>query len=632
VEEVGQSCCADRDAFVFNIDNAVNFYFDEVTQEGVCTIGNLPPCDSIAFIDWGDGNIDVGPFGGNTERRNKLLNHLLARVEYQAHEYDQDAQPDAVCFENIFHDSIPVTGFDTCFCNSFSELFLRGTDGTFERLTECGEPAFALPCLTDGSGYDLTGAFQCIGDQCDQRAVISWTLSGPGGTIPGTAIANPYFVIHLLPAYFGQAGLYTLTLGSQCGNQVCSCVIQFTIDCLPQCDCTALDVSEFYGRVERGFATIYRENSCTLCFTPIALNGCDSVEWHLNSTDVPPIGRSAGQESFCYTFPDAGQYDVIMTVTKKKDDGSKCYKLMRYQQVTFCESSATCEFFFTGNPEFNQGAHAGGLNSGGMSEGWNSVSGEPDVIEGTTGSHDNWTMLLTGNLDTADVLSRAEGFCHNLWYGVFSVHVKSGKSNSSDRVIPGVLTVALGRDRTFPPTYSIKDECEGIDCYEIASIPLPVTDSTEWFDLEIPYDLSYWGTPPDSCTDLVFGVFVRPILYVTNSFGSNQGAEHTYSSAELDNVCFIPGIVAVHDPEQKQGVRIYPNPTTGDLTVELPSAAVDDMMMRVVSVTGQVVMEKRAEAGNAIQTLDLVGLVEGMYFMQILSADRVVVVKRFVKQ
>ncbi len=207
-----------------------------------------------------------------------------------------------------------------------------------------------------------------------------------------------------------------------------------------------------------------------------------------------------------------------------------------------------------------------------MSSGWNSVSGEAEVLEGTEGSLDGWTILLSGNLDTADVLSRPEGNCHYKNYALFSAHVKSGKSNSSDRVIPGVLTVALARARSFPPSYSIKDKCEGPDCYEIASIPLPVSDSTEWFDLQIPYDLTGWAAPADSCTGLLFGVLVRPIVYVTNSFGSNQGAEHTYSYVELDHACFAEGIVAVDEPEKKQGLRIYPNPTTGDLTMELPSA------------------------------------------------------------
>ncbi|HZV44606.1 MAG TPA: HYR domain-containing protein, partial [Saprospiraceae bacterium] len=98
IQEVGQTCCADRDAFVFNIDNAVNFSFDESTQEGICTIGNLPECDSIGYIDWGDGYIDQGPFGGNTIRRHQFLNHLLARIQYPAFEYNQEVDPAAVCF------------------------------------------------------------------------------------------------------------------------------------------------------------------------------------------------------------------------------------------------------------------------------------------------------------------------------------------------------------------------------------------------------------------------------------------------------------------------------------------------------------------------------------------------------
>lgn len=637
VQEVGQTCCADRDAFVFNIDNAVNFSFEENTQEGICTIGNLPECDSIGFIDWGDGFIDQGPFGGNTIRRHQFLNHLLARIQYPAFEYNTEVDPPAVCFENVFTDSIEVVGSAECLCNSFSEFFMRGSDGSFEQWFECGEPAFALPCLADGSNYDISGSIHCVGQPCAEKTPILWTLTGPSGTYSGTAYGNPYFNISLLPTYFGQAGLYTLSFDGQCGNQSCPCEIQFTIDCLPQCDCTALDVSEFYGRVERGFATLFRENSCAACFIPIALNGCDSVSWHLNSAAEPPIGVSAGRESFCYTFPDAGEYAVIMNVTKKKDDGSKCDKQMRYQQVTPCEPSVVCDqpgLYYPAfdNAGFNEGAQAGGLHSGGMSSGWNSVSGEAEVLEGTEGSLDGWTILLSGNLDTADVLSRAEGSCHDKNYALFSAHVKSGKSNTSDRVNPGVLTVALARSRSFPPNYSIKDKCEDPDCYELASIPLPATDSTEWFDLQIPYNLEGWAAPADSCTGILFAVLVRPILYVTNSFGSNQGAEHTYSYVELDHACFGQGYVAVDDPRQNQDIHIYPNPTNGDLTIELPVSAGNDMVLKAMSITGQVMIEKRADAGTLKQILETKGLGQGMYFLEIVSKTHVLSACKFVKQ
>jgi hypothetical protein len=621
VQEVGQICCADRDVFVANIDNAVNFSFDESTQEGICTIGNLPECDSIGFIDWGDGYIDQGPFGGNTIRRHHFLNHLLARIQYPAFEYNTEVDPATVCFENVFTDSLDVVGSAECLCNSFSELFIRGSDGTFESLIECGEPAFALSCLTDGSNYDITGSIFCVGQECADATPILWTITGPGGTYSGTVYGNPYFSISLLPGYLGQAGLYTLTLDGQCGNLSCPCEIQFTIDCLPQCDCTALDVFEFGKRVERGFATIHRENSCTVCFSPIALNGCDSVEWHLNSTDVPPIGRSVGRESFCYTFPDAGEYNMIMNVSKKKDDGSKCDKQMRLQNVSACQFSAECTDGVFDNPGFNEGAVAGGMNSGGMSRGWNALSGEPEVIDGEAGSLDGWTIQLSGNLDTAGTLSRMELICLDKSIGRCSTTVKSGKSNSSDRIVGATMKVYLGSKEVFNI-----NECNSGNCYELASIRLPVLDSSTWLEIEIPYDLRDWDRF-DTCG----GVMVRPVIFVTNAFGHNQGGENTYSYTQLDNFCFNGTIVAVNEPSKKDELHIYPNPTTGELTIELPSAAVDDMVMRVVSITGQVVMEQRAEVGFAKQTLETNGLPEGMYLLQIISDGRVFGLKRVVK-
>ena len=245
VQEVNRPCCTDEEEFVANMRNAVTFSFDESTQEGICTIGNLPECDSIAFIDWGDGHIDVGPFGGNTVRRNKFLDHLLARIQFQGYEYNAEIEPDETCFDHLFEDSLDVYSLDTCLCNSFAEVFIRGPRGEYSQLVDCGEPPFALTCLPAGESYTVTGLINCTGDQCADETVIEWTLNGPGGTNSGTSYANPYFTITLPPAYVAQPGLYTLSLNGQCGIQGCPCEIQFTVDCPSPCPCTPEAIAEF---------------------------------------------------------------------------------------------------------------------------------------------------------------------------------------------------------------------------------------------------------------------------------------------------------------------------------------------------------------------------------------------------
>ncbi|MDZ4749927.1 MAG: T9SS type A sorting domain-containing protein [Saprospiraceae bacterium] len=628
VQEVNRSCCTDEEEFVANMRNAVTFSFDESTQEGICTIGNLPECDSIAFIDWGDGHIEVGPFGGNTVRRHKFLDHLLARIQFQGYEYNAEIEPNETCFEHLFEDSLDVYSLDTCICNSFAEMFIRGSRGAYSQLVDCGEAPIALSCLPSGTSYTLTGLINCTGNQCNEETAIEWTLSGPGGLFSGTALAYPYFEINLLPSYLGQSGLYTLSLNGECGLGGCPCEIQFTIDCPSACPCAAQDITNFSTRVERGFAVLYPDNSCTICFTPLALNDCETVQWYLDS-QPSTVGSSIGVRTFCYEFAEPGDYDVIMEVTRKKDDGGNCDKQMRTQRVLPCHIPLGCVDPFMDNPDFNLGAQAGGFNSGGMSRGWSAASGDPVVIEGEPGSADGWTILLSGNLDTADILSRSESICLDKSEGVFATTVKGSKSNTSERRTPGTLNIYLKRGWSFPPTFSVLTPCEGIDCYALASVPLPSTNTDEWFDIGIPYDLREW-IALDSCNDFS-GVLVRPVIFISNAYGTNQGAEKTYSYAQLDKVCFSRAIVAVNDPDRRENIRLYPNPTSGSISVELNAPAGSDMSVQISSLIGQVFFEKQMEVGKLMHNLETHYLPHGLYFLRVIAEGRMVSVSKFVK-
>lgn len=79
-------------------------------------------------------------------------------------------------------------------------------------------------------------------------------------------------------------------------------------------------------------------------------------------------------------------------------------------------------------------------------------------------------------------------------------------------------------------------------------------------------------------------------------------------------------------------LRIYPNPNSGAFTLELPQAATPGMTFRIIGLTGQVLLEKAAEAGSARQALETGALPAGLYFVQVVEDGRVVGIERFVKQ
>jgi len=78
--------------------------------------------------------------------------------------------------------------------------------------------------------------------------------------------------------------------------------------------------------------------------------------------------------------------------------------------------------------------------------------------------------------------------------------------------------------------------------------------------------------------------------------------------------------------------KIYPNPNHGDFTIELPMPAPENLVLRVLSYTGQVISEHKAERGSASQKLQLSNLANGMYFLQIISSGQIVHFEKIIKQ
>ncbi|MEO6130809.1 MAG: T9SS type A sorting domain-containing protein, partial [Saprospiraceae bacterium] len=631
VTEVNQACCTDEAAFIENAHNAVRLYASADGHEGIFDIGHLPACDSITFIDWGDGHVTQGPFGGDTRQKNYFINNIKTRVQYQVIEYNRDVDPAVPCFQHTFSDSLVVPRPGACACTAFSEIFIRGSEGEFSNVLG-DDQVLQLHCLNTGSSYTVTGSFNCKGSGCASQTPVIWTITGPSGTFNGITYADNYFGITLLPAMMSDPGSYVLTLEGHCGGSVCNEIIPFNVQCPDNCPCTAQEISAFHDGVERGFAIVFRPDlGCIVQFAPLALNNCETVTWYLNNTLGTPIGESVGKESFAYTFSDAATYNVVMEVTKKKNDGSTCDKQMRLQQVTVtCQHAPDCVNSVIDNPGFSEGAVAGGLNSGGRSLGWNDLEGEPTVVEGLEGSLDGWTISLSGNHDTADVLSRFEPICLGKGTGLLTTTVKSAKFRGSERIFGGTLKIYLGRSLSFPPVGFSLDECNGINCFELATISLPVTDSAEWFEIQIPYDLSRWAAI-DDCSGFS-AVLIRPAIFVTNVLGSDQGGSSSYSSVQIDNFCFNEILVGVNNPPAKQTFRIYPNPNTGEFTVELKELSSQDLSLRIINLAGKNVMQKKFEEGKVVQNINAGQLSPGMYFLQIISEGRVISVNKIVIQ
>jgi|GEM_PF-1039591 len=540
--------------------------------------------------------------------------------------YNATATGDEIlCTDTLLVD-VPVNCEKSCIDGNFSNLFFSWNHGTQNKAVNCGNVPANIGCPNEGESLSLTGRFTWGDPHVDEKDGTKWDFKriGSGISYSGSVTSDPYFGIDLLPNYFDQPGLYEITLSKEDINQYCSCTIQFNVDCPNLCECSALDIVQFRERVQRGFAVIYPENSCDVCFSPIALNDCETVEWFLNTTDDPPIGRSSGRKSFCYSFPDAGVYTVIMEVSKKKDDSANCDKQKREQAVQPCLFWQECNDSVLDNPSFGEGAIAGGLITGGHSNGWKASSGNPKLKEEQIDSFDGWTMSLSGNLDTADVLSRLEPVCLSKQKGTISIRLAS---YSSTELRKDVLETKNTRVFLTQGDNFELNNCSDITCFELASISMSNLDTTGWLEVQIPYDLNDWDAD-----DFCGGIMVRPVVYVTNSFRTSQLAPATFSSIQLDNICLNGTIVAVDESAQIHDIFIYPNPTSAELILGFTGNTPNDGIVQVFDLYGRLLIVEKLEPGQSSHAFSIESLSTGIYFVRVLENGLQVWIEKVIKK
>ena len=609
IQEVLYFCCSDEEAFIENTDNATNTFPDPETREGVFEVGNLMECNTIDYINWGDGTLIDGPFFGNTTLRHTYAEAGNYEVQYQVREFDPQDTSQQTCFEHIFIDDITILP-DTCFCGDFSNLFFRSGDNA-EVEVFCGSDPILIECPDLGKSILFTGLFYCNGNSCDDQIPISWILSGPGGTQTGTSLTDPFFNVQILPSYISQNGEYTLSLSGQCGNQSCQCRVKFIVDCPDLCPCNPADILAFANAVDMGFSQASQANACMACFSPLAISNCETVDWYVGAIAGTPLATTNGSQSFCYTFTDPGSYTMIMVVSRKKPDGSDCETFTFSRQVNIgCQNGPQCSDLRIVNPNFNDGSVPGGLNSGGSTLGWIGVAGNPVVMSGVQDSHDGWAVGLSGNHDYSDVLQSKESIC-----------------------LPpmGTVTLRFSITQTFPVRHGVVKVTlvNGSEFKVIGALQLSEMDSSNWWESEFPFDVTDW-IGSELCDENEASVPVYIQLSVYNEFGDNQGGPLAFSEILIDNVC-VDNMVSSSSPIPTHAIKLFPNPNGGEFVIELPQASLKKTTIQIIGLMGQVLIEKNVEVESVLYQMDASGLPQGIYFLQIVSNGLVLSVDKFVK-
>lgn len=618
LEEVQYICCEDEQEFIENTDNSTNTYPESETREGVFEVGNLMECNSIDYIDWGDGSIITnGPIPGNSTLRHTYAEAGTYQTEYRVREFDPQDTSQLACLSHVFVDSIVILP-DSCFCGGFSNMYIRSVNAPPGVAVYCGEAPVQVNCPSSNLSLQFTGIFNCVNESfCSNSSIVEWKLIRlPNDEVAtGNIIASPFYDLSILPTWYALPGTYEIQLKGACGKNSCTCSVQFIVDCPETCICDSMD---FENDLNRGFSTTLFENNCEVCFSSILLTDCDLIEW---SIDGVSLGSTIGDIMFFHTFTADGTYAVTMAVTRFNPDGTICQIDTVTQDIIIkCGSTADCQNTIITNPDFNLGAVAGGINSGGVSQGWRGISGEPIVVEGEMGSSDGWSIQLDGNFDSSSILTTLEPVCLEKTSGNATLRFKIKKGSGKD-----MLVLKLYRLDAFDA-----DVCNYETCYVIEDQKAtPPPNPNQWVDLTFPYDLSDWLIS-DDC-GVKPSVRVRPALYFFNHLSDDQGGIETKTIIAVDNFCLGGMLVNLDDLHLQKSIHLLPNPTPGSFTLTLPTLTIPGMSIRIVSLTGQTLLEKEAETGTDRQLLDAGNLPAGMYFVQLWNAGRLVGMEKLVK-
>lgn len=225
VRESCDSCCQDYDAFCQKVENAVSFVVDNANCKVTMNVGNLPPCDSIVWVNWGDGsNNQNGPFWAGTMPMHMYNGSGQYVISYLALEYDQFGHP---CFDKVLSDTITLQCDTACSCGPDPFQMEIRYGGALNQPVHCGD----VITLSQGF-FVLYTAFTCQGGVGCNPARVEWRLQGPNLLTGGAVNTNPpgFVIPPLSPANFTDPGTYTLTMDGFCGSDTCHCTVTF---CLP---------------------------------------------------------------------------------------------------------------------------------------------------------------------------------------------------------------------------------------------------------------------------------------------------------------------------------------------------------------------------------------------------------------
>lgn len=618
----GHDCCSNQFDFELGISNNVTISVDNNKCKATLNIVNLPKCDSIGPIFWGDGTSTQGIFFAGSMPMHTYGGNGTYYITWTATEYDYFVMPPRKCFEKVFRDSITLV-CDTCQCKSFSPLsFVNPSWPGYGGAVICGGPSVQLPCLKPAQYFTFHGNLNCNAKNC-VRDSIHWNIvqttsgqlvsSGTASLFSLNPNSSAHFDIPLNILWFSSGIQYTINVGGQCGSNICTCKVNFSFaDCPCPCDSIVQDVFQ-------GFYVGGNQLSCNRKVKPASLCPNDLVNWQVNPSITPAPVNSIGNNSQIIHFTNPGIYTVCMNVMRidpvKLDTCRESYCRKVTVNCFPNPSLGLCATNAIKNGDFTEGLVKGELSksqlakSRGKIANWELFPNDGDgfvLVTDSSGISDDGQVILIGNKNNFAGIWQEIDLPVDNYINIGFNYLDYRRNKLLDHLLAYDLVVRLQNDSTLNASNQVvllkKKDPGKKDEDKIKRVDTSI-------NLQHNPELKYL------------------VICLQND------SETEFSIVGLDNfeLCSSKVPLSTHTEEFLK-LRIYPNPSNGIYTIEMQQDATAGMSFRIIDLTGRNVLEKQTTIGNQIQNIDASKLASGFYFLQVISKGKVLAVEKLMKE
>ncbi len=600
IQEVCDLCCTDLNSFCNAVMNVTTITSDNNACKAAVNIGNLQPCDYIAWIDWGDTNLDAGPFYSGQMPMHIYNGSGTYTISYQAIETDLTTGMD--CFEKVIQQTINLVCRTCTTCENNlaqnSGFLIGAVPGAL------GAGGSTNNWSAAAGSPDLSPSIH----DCNPMGIQMWGSSDLGEAICQTGINFQFG--HTYSISF-SARYTPLTPATPYVQFQCyasnGCFDPFT-NC-PGCEVigTTTNISN------TGWATYTIPN-----WTPANAPSYSTIVIKALNANAFPLLSFGHIDNICIQENDCAPPPADMVSWWRMDEqsGNVAYDYLGNHHAVQQPIGTPVQSIQGKVGDALSFSSPGGLSL--------KVSDHSDFNFGNNDfSIDAWIYT--------DMGTQTEPIVDKLG------NLNTGYALSIQGTFPYYLTLVIGTGSTVQVLQGPPIEVSEWNFISVSvnstSATFCVGNITGFTQLTVPISGSYNASN------------TRDLLIGNNPFNPHWGIiidELEIFSQAVDYSEFkaiwkadsYGKCITVSTTEivNKSTLLIYPSPNYGDFYIAMSEPIQKASVLRIIDLTGNVILESKAEIGKEIQTIHAPDIPSGMYFIQILSYNKMIGIGRFLKQ